>query len=51
MLQRQQAKVTQVKETSFQQQRAHAQVPSVDNRSRALMEQAGPGAMRLEGAR
>ena len=51
MLERQQAKVAQVVKTSFQKQRADTQSDSSSKKSRALSEQAGPGAMRSEGAR
>ena len=51
MLERQKARHAKLMENTFQQQRAHAWTESVNNRSKAYAEQAGPGAMRPGGAR
>ncbi|KAL3153759.1 hypothetical protein ABBQ32_013348 [Trebouxia sp. C0010 RCD-2024] len=46
-----QAKHAKMMETALHKQRVHARTQSVSNKSKAYSEQAGPGAMRPDGAR
>lgn len=46
-----QAKQAQLMEVTLHKQRAHARDQSVNKKSKAYCEQAGPGAMRPDGAR